>query len=73
LLDKHHYFETGKIKTVCGNTWKMLHDTLLKDHFEFVGNFDHHYGIFEGCGSSLPYDAQASAGGKGASTAGSCC
>lgn len=73
LLDKHHYFEAGRIKTVCGNTWKMLHDTCLKDHFEFIGNFDKHYGIFEGCGSSLPYDAQASAGGKGESTKGSCC
>jgi arsenite methyltransferase len=76
LLDKHHYFEQGRIKTVCGNTWKMLHDTRLKEHFQFTGNFDNHYGIFEGCGSSLPYDAQASAsslGSKGAATKGSCC
>lgn len=75
LLDKHHYFEAGRLKTVCGNTWKMLRDTRLKEHFEFIGNFDKHYGIFEECGSSLPYDAQtaASAGSKGDATKGSCC
>lgn len=72
LLDKHHYFEAGKIHPVCGNTYKMLHDTRLKQHFDFVGNWDHHYGIFEGCGSSIPYDSEEDAGGKGASTGGCC-
>ena len=56
LLDKHHYFESGKIHPVCGNTYNMLHKTRVKEHFEFIGNFDKHYGIFEGCGSSIPYD-----------------
>lgn len=53
----------------------MLQDTCLKEHFEFIGNFDKHYGIFEGCGSSLPYDVQATAslGSKGDATTGSCC
>ena len=74
LLDKGHYFEQGRIKTVCGNTFSMLHDTTLKEHFEFIGNTDKHYGIFEGCGSSLPYDAQGtSSGSKGDATKGSCC
>lgn len=73
LLDKHHYFEQGKVKTVCGNTWKMLKDTCLGDHFEFIGNFDKHYGIFEGCGSSLPYDSQAEGGTNGLASKGSCC
>lgn len=73
LLDKGHYFEAGKIKTVCGNTWTMLKDTRLEPHFEFIGNFDKHYGIFEGCGSSLPYDAQSSSGSKGDASKGSCC
>lgn len=75
LLDKHHYFEAGKIHPVCGNTYKMLHDTRLKGHFDFVGNWDNHYGIFEGCGSSIPYDTTEDAsasGGKGASTGGCC-
>jgi len=75
LLDKHHYFEAGKIHPVCGNTYKMLHDTRLKEHFDFVGTWDNHYGIFEGCGSSIPYDTTentSASGGKGASTGGCC-
>ena len=75
LLDKHHYFVAGKAMLVCGNTWNMLQETSLKEHFEFVGNFDTHYGIFEGCGSSMPYDSSNSSteSGKGSSTKGSCC
>jgi len=74
LLDKHHYFEQNKIKTVCGNTYNMLKHSRLASHFDFVGNFDTHYGIFEGCGSSLPYDDSSSTGGsKGDATKGSCC
>jgi len=73
LLDKHHYFEAGKIKTVCGNTWLMLKDTRLKEHFDFIGSFDKHYGIFEGCGTSIPYETLQESKGKGDSTKGSCC
>jgi arsenite methyltransferase len=73
LLDKHHYFEAGKIHPVCGNTWNMLEKTRLKEQFDFIGNFDKHYGIFEGCGSTIPYgDPNAAASGKGASTGGCC-
>jgi hypothetical protein len=46
---------------VCGNTWRMLHDTRFAAHFDFIGNFDRHYGIFEGCGTALPYDANSNA------------
>ena len=70
LLDKHHYFEAGRIKTVCGNTYNMLKESLLQDHFEFVGTFDTHYGIFDGCGTSMPFDVDKSVGG---STKGGCC
>ena len=56
VLDKHHDIETGRVFPVCGNTWRMLSETRFKDHFEFIGNFDKHFGIFEGCGSGLPYD-----------------
>ncbi len=55
-LDKHHYIETGKVFPVCGNTWKMLHNTRFKAHFEFIGNFDTHFGIFDGCGTGLPFE-----------------
>ena len=70
LLDKHHHIETGKVFPVCGNTWRMLHDTRFKEHFEFIGNWDKHFGIFEGCGTALPYDSEsASTGGD----SGGCC
>lgn len=59
LLDKHHYIETGKVFPVCGNTWRMLADTRFSAHFEFIGDFSQHYGIFDGCGKTLPYDQEA--------------
>ncbi len=55
-LDKHHAIERGKVFPVCGNTWYMLHDTRFTDYFEFIGDFSRHYGIFEGCGTSAPFD-----------------
>lgn len=57
VLDKHHNIQTGKVFAVCGNTWHMLHDTRFAPHFSFVGNFDTHYGIFDGCGLNLPFGA----------------
>jgi SAM-dependent methyltransferase len=73
-LDKHHVFEQGKVVPVCGNTYSMLHDNpRAAKHFEFYGSWERHYGIFEGCGSSLPFDSaskgEASSGGGG----GGCC
>jgi arsenite methyltransferase len=72
-LDKGHVFEMGKIHPVCGNTWNMLEkNPRLKPHFTFVGDFSRHYGIFEGCGTSMPYDSgSAVVDGKGGG--GSCC
>lgn len=69
VLDKHHVIETGKVFPVCGNSWKMLHDTRFARHFDFIGDFSRHYGIFAGCGTSLPFDAAIA--GVGAS--GACC
>lgn len=59
VLDKHHDIETGKAFPVCGNTWHMLKDTRFSSHFEFIGDFSCHYGIFEGCGGGLPFDSSA--------------
>jgi arsenite methyltransferase len=54
-LDKHHVFEAGKIHPVCGNTWNMLQgNPKVAPHFQFIGNFEKHYGIFDGCGTSMP-------------------
>lgn len=67
ILDKHHLIETGRVFPVCGNTWRMLEESRFRDHFEFIGDFSRHFGLFEGCGGGLPFDQGATDGG------GSCC
>jgi len=62
-LDDHHYMEAGKVFAVCGNTWKMLAETRHAEHFEFIGDFSKHYGIFEGCGGESPFAFYAQRGG----------
>ncbi|AZV77617.1 methyltransferase domain-containing protein [Parasedimentitalea marina] len=66
-LDDHHVIETGKVFPVCGNTWMMLKETRFAAHFEFIGNFNTHYGIFAGCGGESPFEID------GESAATSCC
>ncbi|MGR3758815.1 methyltransferase domain-containing protein [Roseobacteraceae bacterium NS-SX3] len=56
VLDDHHVMQTGKVFPVCGNTWMMLKDTRFAPHFEFIGGFSTHYGIFEGCGGNSPFN-----------------
>lgn len=68
-LDKHHHIPKGKVFPVCGNTYRMLHDTRFKTHFDFIGSWDTHYGIFDGCGTALPYDTETTNTG----TDGGCC
>ncbi|RKZ42154.1 MAG: methyltransferase type 11 [Gammaproteobacteria bacterium] len=53
-LDKHHLIEIDKVFPVCGNTYRMLHDTRFAPHFEFGGQWENHCGIFEG--GSIPFD-----------------
>jgi arsenite methyltransferase len=55
VLDGGHAINTGKVFPVCGNTWKMLHDTRFAPHFDFIGSFETHYGIFAGCGGTSPF------------------
>ena len=54
-LDKQHLIEKGRVFPVCGNSWLMLEQTRFADHFDFIGNFDQHFGVFEGCGASSPF------------------
>jgi arsenite methyltransferase len=69
VLDGHHHIEKGRIFPVCGNTWRMLADTRFAPHFTFVGHFDTHYGIFPGCGTSIPFTSADDPTG----TSGACC
>lgn len=62
-LDKHHLIQTGKVFPVCGNTWRMLEESRFKSHFEFIGNWDKHFGIFEGCGTPVPFNTDNVTGG----------
>ncbi|MDP3033299.1 MAG: methyltransferase domain-containing protein [Rhodocyclaceae bacterium] len=63
-FDKYHDIETGRVFPVCGNTWQMLQGSRFAPHFEFIGDFSRHYGLFAGCGSgsSMPFDVAAAAG-----------
>jgi len=66
-FDKHHLIDTGRVFPVCGNTYRMLAESRLASHFTFIGDFSRHYGLFPGCGGSLPFDtttAEAAAGGS---------
>ena len=54
-LDAHHAIEAGRIFPICGNSWLMLAETRFAPHFEFIGNFDRHFGVFPGCGTASPF------------------
>ncbi|EDY86538.1 arsenite methyltransferase [gamma proteobacterium HTCC5015] len=69
-LDAHHAIERGQVFPVCGNTFRMLQDSRFASHFEFVGDFKYHYGLFEGCGESLPFRSSESVGEQ---SEGACC
>lgn len=68
-LDKHHWIDAGRVFPVCGNTWRILRESRLAPHFDFVGDGATHYGIFDGCGTTLPFDDTHAAD----STSGGCC
>jgi arsenite methyltransferase len=55
VLDGHHLFEKGRIYSVCGNSYLMLNESRLKEYFDFFGDFETHFGIFEGCGTNMPF------------------
>lgn len=60
LLDDHHLFRTGMPVPVCGNTAMMLSETAYQKHFNVVGNFDVHYGIFD-CNDDVTISKEVSA------------
>ena len=69
-LDKHHHIDKGRLFPVCGNTYRMLNESRFAKHFEFYGDWDTHFGIFEGCGTSLPYDKTTT---ENDNSSGGCC
>lgn len=64
-LDAHHAIEKGRIFPVCGNSWLMLAQTRFARHFEFIGDFSTHYGVFPGCGTAVPFGLSDANPGRG--------
>lgn len=54
-LDQHHIFEKGKVLPVSGNTYRMLNETRFRDHFEYIGNWDTHFGVFSIGKNNFPF------------------
>lgn len=71
VLDAHHAIEVGRMFPVCGNTYRMLHESRFAAHFEFFGDWSTHYGIFPGCGTGSPFDSALATESGGDSD--SCC
>ena len=69
-LDGHHLIERGRVFPVCDNSWRMLADTRFAPYFQFIGDFSRHYGIFPGCGTSIPFATAATAT---VQSSGGCC
>lgn len=69
ILDSHHVIEKGRVFPVCGNTWRMLKEGRFAEYFDFIGDFSTHYGIFPGCGKTIPFQSA----GAGDDLAGACC
>jgi SAM-dependent methyltransferase len=67
MLDDHHFMQTGRVFPVCGNTWHMLHDTRMREHFQFIGDFSRHFGLFDCAPDPASNNSQT------AGNAGACC
>lgn len=72
-LDSAHRFVTGKVTTVSGNTFSMLKNTRFAPHFDFIGDFSRHYGLFQCCGPSAPFLSANTPSSVDAGSAGGCC
>ena len=72
-LDSHHAIETGKVFPVCVNTFRMLQQTRFAPHFTFIGDDKSHFGLLEGCGSTIPFHSATSTNGGSFTPEGTCC
>jgi SAM-dependent methyltransferase len=72
-LDAHHQIERGRQFPVCGNTYRMLHETRFKPYFDFYGSWETHFGIFQGCGTNIPFSGNALTPAEPQSQPGGCC
>lgn len=69
-FDQQYEFATGVATKVCGNTWKILANSRFSTHFEWIGDFDEHYGAFNSDSCLMPIDTAEN---TGLSTTSGCC
>jgi arsenite methyltransferase len=72
-LDAHHAIEKGRIFPICGNSWAMLADTRFVPHFDFIGDFSTHFGVFPGCGTDSPFGQSGDRGDAAVAGSGAAC
>ena len=74
-LDNEHTFEKDRVQTVCGNTYRMLNETRFQPHFDFIGSFEQHFGLYEDCGTSPSDTSQTPSTSENSSdtSSGACC
>lgn len=65
ILDKHHVFATGEVRSVSGNTCMMLAESRFAACFELCGDRHEHVGMFPEHGDSLPFDDEPGAAATG--------
>jgi len=69
-LDAHHHIQERKMFAVCGNTYRMLNESRFAQYFDFYGTTETHYGIFDNCGTLMPFSSTPS---NNEDTSSGCC
>jgi len=72
VLDQHHQIQQGKMFPVCGNTYRMLKESRFARYFEFYGDTSTHYGIFDDCGTLMPFSSSTANTGSDTNSSGCC-
>jgi hypothetical protein len=50
----------------------MLQQSRFAPHFSFIGDYENHFGLFEGCGSTIPFHSATSTNGGSFSSEWAC-
>ena len=45
-LDQNTFFKSQEVTKVSGNTWRTLQQSRFREHFDFLGDFTEHFGLF---------------------------
>ena len=72
-LDTHHHIERDRLFPVCGNTYRMLNETRFKPYFDFHGSWEIHFGIFQDCGTDIPFSSNSTTLSSVKKGSGGCC